>query len=1416
MELAPFLKEIDQRDPTLRQPHYAYKLAQGSQYAYDVVFPDQIDVDEKRMALRIPFAAGKQRDGVGDYLEVGGIRTDRHRANPICLYDHGKTVSLPIGMAEDPVTRQYTVRIDPVEQEADLLCFFYAGKGLPGIDKSQEYDHAVFCEQLFDMAVKRYVRAGSIGYSVIQAKHLSPNYDTGTPAGLHLLSVLMLEGSLVVLPAHQDTVRKCLNMPTMCGKALSPYLVKSLQQFAPLETKTVSGFGTKGDVPTEKVGTKAIKKARKPGCAKPTKCPNGETKPCILPQGHEDACHCGWTGENYTVRAKALDALKQVAAQARSAGFQFFRDYAGDWHDLTELGRGGWEWENVNLSGGNIIAVSPEGARFTFQLRKSMNAAIKSLRQKYGKSRQQSDPKKSIPADLNWQKEEAAEPEHNPPKVRSQKPMTSQTKTGKKSIDELEEARALGRRAADAQNDGDAARVQSEREHFSRWLRMVGGRGKYTTGQLHSAYTEEYKANRAVRGKFEPFKSLPANAKNIPPAKWKPGAGAEGCKSVKSQGQPCSTGETASRSGCVPSSGRGGTGLHPGSGGPKKPRDMSETELESAMQGRFNREIADEITRRIGGKSLDALRKKYKTVKGVRRRLRKSSPGSSVVRVREKDLQAARDACKSKGVKFQHLGEKGGYVKAKLTGDDDAIDELAKDYGRRGWKSLDQNGKALVPRAWNHLIDDAPAPMPVGQCFNCEGEGKVTCSACHGHDDTKLNCKECHGSGLEDCVECDRRKSLKRNGKKSLESKLRGALEWLDFESDRYEDIDVAEDGSAYVGLTQILPRGSLSKEEIASWENKSMKSKSLNSKEKSLRSIRVTWNDGDTTTTDINGTDLEITQYYVGNWFNVGGGEDDVMKKAVKVEFLDQKSKSLNSKEKSMSIKAKTKDLPADEMGGMTPGDQPPPPLPDEADAPVEKYSAQVLRAMHEDFSKILQDYDEMRQMLEHEGIDAHLEKALTSIAEHLEATEELFSEVHADLEPLGGGAGEKDLDEGESESDVAVDPEGDDDGAVPDASDDNVEPSPDEVIEGMETGEDEELDREGKSMKVKHRKALDEDEDEKNEKQLRRIKAMRRHMKSCGCGKENCDCEKCMKARKSWHAKIKAMPGEIDGEEGVNADDESWGEKKPSKGLQSHEKAFVKDAHGFLGEVSEAQTFDDEGRNKAYHYHKTLEGIGQIEDSADDAMGDPTMPAAGKAYDDADNMPPDALAQQPGGEVEAGTKSHRKMCKGASEYFGRLSKTRDFGDAHREEAKYWHSNLEPVAKEDEEMEPETKDASDGDPLEDAVEDPAFEPGEMGEKSEQATDKEVEDAIKNDMFIDDDKRLKAKKKSKGDDDEVNADDESWGEKKPSKGMKKSVDDDDPDKEEKSINRLKKLMDEQNDAVKKAEENMKRLLGAFN
>jgi len=57
------------------------------------------------------------------------------------------------------------------------------------------------------------------------------------------------------------------------------------------------------------------------------------------------------------------------------------------------------------------------------------------------------------------------------------------------------------------------------------------------------------------------------------------------------------------------------------------------------------------------------------------------------------------------------------------------------------------------------------------------------------------------------------------------------------------------------------------------------------------MRLVKVTFSNGDTITTSINGTDEELKQYYaIGRYFNLGpapDGSEDNMQKVTQLEIL-------------------------------------------------------------------------------------------------------------------------------------------------------------------------------------------------------------------------------------------------------------------------------------------------------------------------------------------------------------------------------------------------------------------------------------------------------------------------------------------------------------------------------------------------
>ena len=170
------------------------------------------------------------------------------------------------------------------------------------------------------MMVKRLVRAGSFGYQVLKAEQMPPDYARGTPQGLHLLSTLLLEVSPVVLPANADTVRKTLCDGVMCGKPLSPVLIKSLTPYSG-EKKVMLAWDAKAKKPFSKEDEPWRKHEGKgplnvPHCAncnwsgKP-----GESKPGVCPQ-------CGETDTLETVtKGKSLPGTRVKTMTERDGAF---------------------------------------------------------------------------------------------------------------------------------------------------------------------------------------------------------------------------------------------------------------------------------------------------------------------------------------------------------------------------------------------------------------------------------------------------------------------------------------------------------------------------------------------------------------------------------------------------------------------------------------------------------------------------------------------------------------------------------------------------------------------------------------------------------------------------------------------------------------------------------------------------------------------------------------------------------------------------------------------------------------------------------------------------------------------------------------------------------------------------------------
>ncbi|RJQ24632.1 hypothetical protein C4577_07635 [Candidatus Parcubacteria bacterium] len=90
-----------------------------------------------------------------------------------------------------------------------------------------------------------------------------------------------------------------------------------------------------------------------------------------------------------------------------------------------------------------------------------------------------------------------------------------------------------------------------------------------------------------------------------------------------------------------------------------------------------------------------------------------------------------------------------------------------------------------------------------------------------------------------------------------------------------------------------------------------------------------------------------------------------------------------------------------------------------------VEKYSAQVLRRLHRDNTLLLEQYDEISELLEHEDIGGHLQNKLQNLAAELDEIELLFEKYHPNAAPLDGIGMDDELGDADSLDEPVLDEE-------------------------------------------------------------------------------------------------------------------------------------------------------------------------------------------------------------------------------------------------------------------------------------------------------------------------------------------------------------------------------------------------------
>ncbi len=311
------------------------------------------------------------------------------------------------------------------------------------------------------------------------------------------------------------------------------------------------------------------------------------------------------------------------------------------------------------------------------------------------------------------------------------------------------------------------------------------------------------------------------------------------------------------------------------------------------------------------------------------------------------------------------------------------------------------------------------------------------------------------------------------------------------------------------------------------------------------------------------------------------------------------------------------------------------------------EKYSSQVGRRIHQDFSILLEEYDEMLGPLEHEPTIQLLREELEHIVERLEKWEAHHGEHHGEEEPLEGAEEpmEETVEEEYEEEPMEAD------------SGEREPPSPEEALEGMET----------KSLRSHYIKALSSvyrprrkelmnstPDDEGGNTQF--------HKGLCGtCGQEPCSC----------HSEGLGI-----GDDDVGLEEDKQAVGYP--GLNAGEMSTVRDTIGLLEKLvsGDAEENDvpskraEDSQKMGYAMQKVGEGLG-VENPTD-------MPGAEEHHKDMDSGM-NSEDEMEGDEKSHGYKknkrvSHRKALMDAAKYlqFGDIAdKTLSWTDGHAEVAK-------------------------------------------------------------------------------------------------------------------------------------------------
>lgn len=231
--------------------------------------------------------------------------------------------------------------------------------------------------------------------------------------------------------------------------------------------------------------------------------------------------------------------------------------------------------------------------------------------------------------------------------------------------------------------------------------------------------------------------------------------------------------------------------------------------------------------------------------------------------------------------------------------------------------------------------------------------------------------------------------------------------------------------------------------------------------------------------------------------------------------------------------------------------------------------------------------------------------------------------------------------------------------------------------------------------------------------------------------CGKDPCICKggkSCLGIEEGHEPGKEAEKGKKGFPEMDEQD--TLEEVQHTKAFAPHEVGKLGEAAGFAKELVETSDFNDEHRQKSYHFHKSLEPIGAMTEQdhavnieeptspTEEDIGGESMQQFGKEMDGSMGSMEASAPQMSYEQKMVGCK---KSIQAASKYFKDLSQTHAFTDAHRGEAAVHAKALDAAAQM--EKEDAAVGATEGGYGDEGItpvpeSDVIPEPGEMGQKN--------------------------------------------------------------------------------------------------